>query len=124
MKKWLIGLLLGGFLGIFDGLSSLVSAPSDPDVKAGIVMIVVGSTFKGFVTGVLIGFFSQKVKSLPLGILFGLAIGAFFAFLIAYMQYAQLGKNYFLEIMIPGALLGVIVGYATQKYGRPSPATT
>ena len=41
MKKWLLGLFLGGFLGIFDGLSALVSAP---EVASDIVGIVIGST--------------------------------------------------------------------------------
>ena len=26
------------------------------------------------------------------------------------------GKHYYWEIMLPGAVLGMIVGYATQKY--------
>ena len=46
MTKPVIGLLLGGALGVFDGLSALISAPNDPAVKAGIVGIVVGSTIK------------------------------------------------------------------------------
>jgi hypothetical protein len=31
------------------------------------------------------------------------------------------GNVYFWEIMLPGAMVGVIVGYSTQKYGRRSP---
>src|SRR5688572_13067895 len=71
MKKPLLGLILGGVLGIFDGLSALVSAP---EVAPEIVFIVIGSTFKGLIAGVTIGYFSHRVRSLPLGILFGLAI--------------------------------------------------
>ena len=36
------------------------------------------------------------------------------AFFVAHMQ----GKYYF-EIMLPGGLVGLIVGYATQKHGSP-----
>jgi hypothetical protein len=108
MNKPLFGLLLGGILGILDGLSALVSAP---ETAPGIVGIVIGSTFKGLVAGLLIGWFARKVHSLPLGILFGLVVSGFFAFLVAYMQ----GK-YYLEIILPGALVGMIVGYATQKH--------
>ena len=54
----------------------------------------------------------RKVRSLPLGIAFGLAMGLLFAYLVAAMQ----GKYYF-EIMLPGAILGVIVGFATYQYG-------
>ena len=114
MKKPVLGLLLGGVLGIFDGLSALVSAP---EVAPAIIGIVIGSTFKGIIAGVAIGYFSQKVKSLPLGIVFGLAIGAFLAFLVAAMPDPQTGKHYYWAIMLPGSLVGIIVGYATQKYG-------
>ena len=46
MKKPVFGLLLGGVLGIFDGLAALVSAP---EVAPAIIGIVVGSTFKGII---------------------------------------------------------------------------
>jgi hypothetical protein len=115
MNKPVFGMLLGGILGIFDGLSALVSAPETaPDI----VGIVIGSTFKGLLAGVLIGWFARKVDSLPLGILFGLVVGLFFAFLVAIMPSAD-GQHYYWEIMLPGALVGMIVGFATQRYGRP-----
>ncbi|MBI3670884.1 MAG: hypothetical protein HY237_14030 [Acidobacteria bacterium] len=113
MNKALFGLLLGGVLGIFDGLTAWFT----PEVRTAIVQIVIGSTLKGLVAGVLIGFFARKVNSLPLGILFGLAVGLLLAFGVAHAQ----GKYYF-EIMLPGGILGVIVGYATQRYGGRSQA--
>ena len=116
MNKPVVGLLLGGFLGIFDGLSALVSAPETAPQIAG---IVIGSTIKGLITGILIGLFARKVKSLPLGILFGLAVGMFLAYLVAAMGTPE-GKHYYWEIVLPGSLLGVIVGYATQRYGPPA----
>ena len=120
MNKPVLGLLLGGFLGIFDGLSALVSAP---EVAPGIVGIVIGSTFKGLVAGVLIGWFAKKKKpSLQGGMLFGLLVGAFFAFLIAAMPADAQGTHYWWQIILPGSLVGLIVGYATQKYGRPAAA--
>jgi F0F1-type ATP synthase assembly protein I len=119
MRKWLLGLLLGGFLGVFDGLSALFSAP---ETKPEILGIVIGSTFKGIVAGVLIGWFAQRVKSVPWGIAFGLVIGAFLAFLVSLMQYLEKGEGYWLHIMLPGTALGIIVGYATQRYGTtPQP---
>lgn len=118
MSKPIYGLLLGGFLGIFDGLSAWFSAP---EVRPQIVGIVIGSTFKGLLAGILIGWFARKVRSLPLGIVFGLAVGAFFAYLIA-MQPNEQGGHYYWEIMLPGSLLGVIVGYATQKHAVASGA--
>ncbi|HQR37224.1 MAG TPA: hypothetical protein PLF26_02395 [Blastocatellia bacterium] len=116
MGKPVFGLLLGGILGIFDGLSALVSAP---EVAPQIVGIVIGSTFKGLVAGILIGWFARKVNSLPLGIVFGLAVGLLLAFIIAAMP-NQEGGHYWWQIMLPGSVLGLIVGYATQKYGGPA----
>jgi hypothetical protein len=112
MSKPLFGLALGGFLGIFDGLSALLSAPQE---APNIVGIVIGSTIKGIIAGVLIGFFARKVDSLPLGIVFGLAVGLLLAWPIAAMNAAE-GKNYYWEIMLPGGILGMIVGYATQRH--------
>jgi hypothetical protein len=115
MNKWLLGMLLGGFLGIFDGLTAPLSAPETaPDLLG----IVIGSMIKGLIAGVLIGFFAQKVNSLALGIVFGLAVGALLAFGVALLQYLGEGKNYFWQIMLPGAAVGLIVGYVTQKHGR------
>src|SRR5262245_49388292 len=112
MNKPLFGLALGGFLGIFDGLSAMVSAP---ETRPLIVSIVLGSVFKGLVTGVLIGVFARKVHSLPLGVVFGLAVGLFFAWLVALMNAAE-GKDYYWQIMLPGGILGIVVGYATQRF--------
>jgi len=113
VSKPILGLMLGAILGVFDGLSALISAP---EVAPDIVGIVIGSTFKGLLAGVLIGWFARKVDSLPAGLIFGLVVGAFLAFLVAAMPVAS-GKHYYWEIILPGSLLGIIVGYATQKYG-------
>jgi hypothetical protein len=106
-------LILGAILGIFDGLTAWFT----PEARPQLMGIVLGSTFKGLLAGVLIGVFSRKVHSLALGMVFGLGVGLLFAFFIARMQ----GKYYF-EIMLPGGLVGLIVGYATQKYGDSSDA--
>jgi hypothetical protein len=117
MNKPVFGLVLGGILGIFDGLSALVSSP---EVSSQIVGIVIGSTVKGIVAGVLIGWFARKVDSLALGILFGLGVGVLLAFLVAAMPSAT-GEHYYWQIMLPGSFVGLIVGYATQRYGnRPA----
>ena len=114
MNKPVFGLLLGGSLGILDGLTAWFT----PEARAGLLGIVIGSTFKGLVAGVMIGFFAKTVSSLWLVVIFGLLVGMFFAFLIANMQ----GKYYF-EIMLPGSLVGAITGFATQKY-IPAPKET
>ena len=116
MSKPVLGLILGGILGVFDGLSALVSAP---ETAPGIMGIVIGSTFKGIVAGAIIGWYAKRVRSVSKGVLFGLAVGAFFAFLIAAMPQPD-GTLYWWEIMLPGSILGLIVGYATQRYGAPA----
>lgn len=108
MNKITCGLVLGGILGIFDGLTAWFT----PEVRPMLMQIVMGSTIKGLIVGLIIGIFAYKVHSLASGTIFGLAIGLFFAFIIAQLQHA----HYF-AIMLPGGLAGLIVGYATQKYG-------
>ena len=119
MNKILLGLLLGGFLGIFDGLTAWFT----PAVRAQLLGIVIGSTVKGLITGVLIGYFARKVNSLPLGILFGLGVGLVLAFAVAAIPNPS-GQHYYFEIMLPGGILGVIVGYATQRFGEATQAVS
>jgi hypothetical protein len=107
MNKITYGRVLGGILGLFDGLMAWFT----PEVRPQLIGIVFGSMVKGLLAGVLIGVFAHKVYSLALGVLFGLGVSLLFAFLLAHLQ----GK-YYLQIMLPGGLVGLIVGYATQKY--------
>jgi putative effector of murein hydrolase len=120
VTKPMLGLVLGGVLGVFDGLSALVSAPNDPAVKAGIVGIVIGSTVKGILTGLLIGWFAKRTQSLGTAIVFGLAVGLALAFCVSLAQKLSGQPAYYWQIMLPGGILGVIVGYATFTQGRPA----
>ena len=95
---------------IFDGLTAWFY----PEARSQIVGIVIGSTFKGILTGVLAGVFARKVNSLPFGIAAGLVVGLLLSFAVAAMGDAT-GKHYYFEIMLPGSILGAIVGFATQK---------
>ncbi|HEY6119208.1 MAG TPA: hypothetical protein VIV66_04565 [Pyrinomonadaceae bacterium] len=110
MSKPLIGVVLGAILGAIDGLTAWFT----PAVRNELAGIVVSSTFKGIIAGIAIGFFAKKFHSLPIGILFGLTVGALLAYLTA--RFAVGG--YYFEIMLPGTLVGLIVGFATQKYGK------
>ena len=115
MNKIVLGLVVGGILGIFDGLSAWFT----PAVRAQLLGIVIGSTVKGLIAGILIGYFAKKVNSLPLGLLFGLGIGLLLAYAVAAMPNPE-GKHYYFEIMLPGGIVGMIVGYATQRFGQTS----
>jgi len=108
MNKVILGIVLGGILGVFDGLTALISAP---ETAPEIVGIVLGSTVKGLVAGLLIGWFARKVQNVWLGLAFGLVVGAFLAWLVT------LGGPYLWEIVIPGSIVGLIVGFATQRFG-------
>jgi hypothetical protein len=115
MNKIVYGLILGGVLGIFDGLTAYFT----PEARAELLSIVIGSTVKGLIAGVLIGWFARKVNSLPLGIAFGLGVGLLLAFGVAVTEPGP--NHHYFQIMLPGGIVGLIVGYATQRYqGTPS----
>ena len=114
MGKPILGLILGGILGALDGWSALLSAP---EVAPDIVGIVIGSTMKGLLGGVITGYYARRVRSLRAGLIFGGAVGLFLAFLVAVFPQPD-GSHYWWEIMLPGTIVGLIVGYATQVYGK------
>jgi hypothetical protein len=114
MNKVLLGLLVGAVLGAMDGGTAWFT----PAARSEMVGIIFGSTMKGLVAGVAAGIFARKVHSVPLGILFGLSVGFVLAFLVAYMQH-----GYYFEIILPGSIVGALVGWATQRYGTPAATT-
>jgi hypothetical protein len=114
VNKPVIGLLIGTVLGAIDGAAAWFYGP---EIQKQIVGIVIGSTCKGLITGVVAGMFARKVGSVPLGIVFGLAVGLGLSYAVATMP-DDYGKHYYWQIMLPGSVLGAIVGFATQKYGR------
>ena len=101
-------MLLGGILGVFDGLSALISG--GPEIPSQIGTIVAGSTFKGVVAGLIVGLVARKTQSTPMVVGVGLAAGALFAYLVT------IGTPYFWEIVLPGSIVGLVVGFATAKY--------
>jgi hypothetical protein len=116
MNKIVVGLLFGAALGAIDGATAWFT----PSARPQIVGILLGSTFKGLLVGILSGWFARKVQSTGLGIALGAAIGLLFAYLIAAMGDEQ-GHHYYLEIMLPGFVTGAIIGFLTQKMGTPVP---
>jgi hypothetical protein len=105
------GLLLGGILGALDGLTALLYPGFAPMITG----IVIGSTFKGVIVGLAAGIFAAKVHNARAVVLFGGAMGLLFAFLVAYMNY-QAGLSVWVEIMAPGTIVGLIVGYAAHRH--------
>lgn len=115
LTKPMLGLLVGAALGAMDGGSAWFY----PSARTMMARIIIGSTIKGLIAGVAAGMFARKVNSVPLGILFGLAVGFVLALLVALME----GAHYF-EIILPGSIVGLIVGYATQQFGSRTDSAT
>ena len=112
MNKVVVGLLFGLLLGAIDGATSWFY----PETHAVIASIMVGSSIKGMIVGGLCGWFARRVQSTGWGIAAGSAFGLLFAFLVAAMD-ARKGDAHYLEIMLPGFIVGAIVGFLTQKVG-------
>lgn len=116
MNKILIGVIVGAIAGAVDG----ATAWFEPAVRSEILTIIFLSTIKGVIAGIAAGWFARKVQSVPKGIAFGFAIGLILAFLVAMNPDPKTGEHYWWQIMLPGAVLGGVIGWATQRYGRPA----
>ena len=116
MNKIMVGLVFGAVLGAIDGATAWFT----PAVRSQIVTILLGSTFKGLLVGLLSGWYARKVQSTTKGIMLGSVIGLLLAYLVAAMGDEQ-GNHYYLEIMLPGFVTGAIIGFLTQRMGTPVP---
>jgi len=110
MTKPVLGLILGGSLGLLDGLSGFF----EPSLAPVMSSVITFSMLKGLVAGVAIGYLSQRVRSIAMGIAAGIAIAAVLSLLVV----MRAGMALFWDIMLPGMLLGAIVGFATQRWGK------
>lgn len=110
----MVGVVAGGVLGLVDGLSAWLS----PEARPMIFPIVMGSTVKGVITGWLAGLIANRKRSAAVGIGAGLAIG----FVLSAIAAVGQGDHY-LEIILPGMLVGAITGFVTQRY-TPAGART
>ncbi len=63
--------------------------------------------------GIATGYVSQRVHSMLLGIIAGIGIAAGLSLLVI----LRAGMALFWDILLPGMLLGAIVGFATQRFG-------
>jgi len=115
LTKPILGLVIGGTLGLLDGLSGFL----EPSLAPLMTSVITFSLLKGLVSGIAIGYVSERVHSLALGMLAGVTIAAVLSLLVVW----HAGMALFWDIMLPGMLLGVIVGFCTQRFGRGQPAT-
>jgi F0F1-type ATP synthase assembly protein I len=114
MNKIVVGLVFGIILGAVDGATAWFY----PETRPVIAGILIGSSFKGMLVGLFSGWFARKVQSTAWGIVVGSSLGLLFAFLVAVMD-ASKGKSHYLEIMLPGFVVGAMIGFLTQKMGSP-----
>jgi Na+/pantothenate symporter len=111
MSKALLGLIVGAILGILDGLTAWFT----PEVRDQLMSIVIGSTLKGLLTGLAAGWVAKRYNSMTAAVLTGLGVG----FVLSYAVAAMPGNHYYLQIVLPGSILGLIVGFASQRFGKP-----
>jgi MFS family permease len=114
MNKILVGLLFGLILGALDG----ATAAFYPETRGLVGGIMVGSSLKGMLVGLLSGWFARKVQSTMWGVVLGSALGLLFAYLVAANDVIN-GRHPYLEVMTPGFVVGAIVGFLTQRMGTP-----
>src|SRR5260370_15546452 len=114
LTKPVLGLAVGGVLGLLDGLSGFF----EPSLGAVMSSVITFSLLKGLLAGIATGYVSQRVHSMLLGILVGIGIAAVLSLLVI----LRAGTALFWDILLPGMLLGAIVGFATQRFGKKSEA--
>lgn len=114
LTKPILGLAVGGTLGLLDGLSGFLEPSLAPEMTS----VITFSLLKGLVAGVVIGCVSQRSHSMVVGILAGMGIAAALSLLVI----LHAGVALFWDIMLPGMLLGVVVGFTTQKFGKQADA--
>ncbi len=118
-KKIGFAVLAGAVLGAFDGMTAWF----EPAVRDQIGTIVMLSSLKSVIAGLLIGIFACFVQKRVAIAIFGLAMGLVLAYLVAMSPDPTTGEHYYAQIMIPGAIVGLLVGYATSRYGGQTAAT-
>ena len=118
MSKLILGLVAGAVLGCLDGLTAWFT----PEVRDQILSIVIGSTGKGLLTGLAAGWVAKKYNSMLAAVLVGLGVGLVLSYAVAAMP-GESDQHYYLQIMLPGSILGLIVGFASQRFGKASART-
>lgn len=96
----------GAGLGLLDGLSAWFY----PEARPMLMTIIAGSTIKGVVTGLIAGLVAQRTRSMGSAV----AAGAIAGFLLSTLA-AQGQPDHYWSIVLPGMLVGVIVGVIAQR---------
>jgi hypothetical protein len=114
MSKLVLGLTVGTVLGFLDGASAWFT----PEARPIFLSIIIGSTIKGLVTGVVAGVVARRTNSILWAVVAGFGVGLTLSYIAAALSPDPNGNYHYFEIVLPGALLGVIAGFASQRFGR------
>jgi hypothetical protein len=112
MNKPMVGVIAGAVLGAVDGATAWFV----PAVRSEMAGILMWSSIKGMLVGIICGFIARKVHSTKVGLVAGAGFGLLFAYLVALMPEPD-GTHYYLQIMVPGFVLGALIGFLTQRMG-------
>jgi asparagine N-glycosylation enzyme membrane subunit Stt3 len=112
MNKPMVGMIAGAVLGAIDGGTAWFV----PAVRSEMEGILMWSSVKGMLVGIICGLIARKVHSTAAGLAAGAGFGLLFAYLVAMMPEPD-GTHYYLQIMVPGFVLGALIGFLTQKMG-------
>lgn len=104
----MVGVIAGGVAGLVDGLSAWFS----PEARPVMLPIIVGSIVKGVITGWVSGVIANRKRSIAVGLGAGTLTGLVLSTLVALGQ-----GDHYLEIILPGMLVGAITGFVTQRHG-------
>lgn len=108
MKKMYLGLIAGTILGLLDGLSAFFI----PEAAAMMTAIIIGSTAKGLIGGIISGLIARKSNSIITTSLLSGLVGIVLSVL------AAIPSGAYTEIIIPGTIVGLLTGFIVQKWGR------
>ncbi len=108
MRKIPLGLLTGAGLGFIDG----ALAAFNPAAQEMLTAIIISATAKGVLTGGAIGLLARKLHSVAKNMAGGAGIGGALSVL------AAMPSGAYLEIVIPGVVIGLITGLIVSKWGR------
>lgn len=108
MNKILLGALAGTVLGLLDGLTAFFI----PEAADMMTEIISGSTVKGLIGGIIIGFIAKKINSILNVTLLGGLVGIVLSVL------AAIPSGAYDEIIIPGTIVGLLTGAIIAKWGK------
>jgi len=108
MNKLLLGAIAGTILGLLDGCSAFFL----PEAADMMTTILISSTAKGLINGLIAGAIAKKVSSLWKVGLYSMIAGLILSTL------AAIPTGAYLEIIAPGIFVGFLAGIITGKWGK------